>query len=204
MKKPKRLSLMTDKVRFVGDPIAVVVAETLAQAKDAAEAVEVDIEPLPAVTRRAKPQSPARRSFTTTCRQRRARLSLRRSRQGRGGLLQGRARHQAPPGQQPRCRERDGAARGDRLFDKASGRFTLNVGCQGAFGMKGQLVDILGVTPDKVHVLVGNVGGSFGMKAAVYPEYVPILHAAKELGRPGEVDGRPLRELRLGPSRPRP
>src|SRR5262249_57162003 len=50
MKKPKRFSLMTDKVRFVGDPIAVVVAETLAQAKDAAEAVEVDIDALPAVT----------------------------------------------------------------------------------------------------------------------------------------------------------
>ena len=33
-------------------------------------------------------------------------------------------------------------------------------------------------------MLTGNVGGSFGMKAAVYPEYVPILHAAKELGRP--------------------
>ena len=40
----------TDKVRFVGDPVAFVVAETLLQAKDAAEAVEVDIEPLPAVT----------------------------------------------------------------------------------------------------------------------------------------------------------
>src|SRR5436190_13140920 len=51
MKKPKRHSLMTDKVRFVGDPVAVVVAETLAQARDAAEAVELDIEALPAVTR---------------------------------------------------------------------------------------------------------------------------------------------------------
>ena len=52
---------MTDKVRFVGDPIAVVVAETAMQAKDAAEAVEVDIEPLPAVTRAsdaAKPGAP--------------------------------------------------------------------------------------------------------------------------------------------------
>src|SRR3954469_5959739 len=61
MKKPKRFSLMTDKVRFVGDPIAVVIAETVAQAKDAAEAVEVDIEPLPSVTRAseaAKPGAP--------------------------------------------------------------------------------------------------------------------------------------------------
>jgi carbon-monoxide dehydrogenase large subunit len=45
--------------------------------------------------------------------------------------------------------------------------------------MKGQLVDILGVPPEKVHVLTGNVGGSFGMKAAVYPEYVPIIHARR-------------------------
>ncbi len=50
MKKPPRNALPTDKVRFVGDPVACVVAETLWQAKDAAEAVEVEIEPLPAVT----------------------------------------------------------------------------------------------------------------------------------------------------------
>src|ERR671930_2415685 len=50
MKTPTRPSLATDKVRFVGDPVAFVVAETLAQAKDAAESVVVDIDPLPAVT----------------------------------------------------------------------------------------------------------------------------------------------------------
>src|SRR4051794_21771064 len=49
MKKPARHPLPVDKVRYVGDPIACVVAETLNQAKDAAEAIEVDIEPLPAV-----------------------------------------------------------------------------------------------------------------------------------------------------------
>src|SRR5258708_23077090 len=47
MRKPARPAMPTDKVRFVGDPIACVVAETLMQAKDAAEAVEVDIDPLP-------------------------------------------------------------------------------------------------------------------------------------------------------------
>ncbi len=50
MKTPTRYSLATDKVRFVGDPVAFVVAETQAQARDAAEAVVLDIEPLPAVT----------------------------------------------------------------------------------------------------------------------------------------------------------
>ena len=51
MKKPPRPALATDKVRFVGDPIAFVVADTLLQAKDAAEAIEVDIEALPVVVR---------------------------------------------------------------------------------------------------------------------------------------------------------
>jgi len=50
MKKPARLGLATEKVRWVGDPVAFVVAETVAQAKDAAEAVEMDIDSLPAVT----------------------------------------------------------------------------------------------------------------------------------------------------------
>src|SRR5665213_3958568 len=50
MKTPTRHSLATGKVRFVGDPVAFVVAETLAEAKDAAETVELDIEQLPAVT----------------------------------------------------------------------------------------------------------------------------------------------------------
>ena len=74
------------------------------------------------------------------------------------------------------------AAIGD--YDAASGRFTLHAGGQGVMGMKAQLAFVLGVTPDKVHVLTGNVGGSFGMKAAVYPEYVCVLHAARALGRP--------------------
>ena len=50
MRKPPRPALAMDKVRFVGDPVACVIAETALQAKDAAEAVSLDIEPLPAVT----------------------------------------------------------------------------------------------------------------------------------------------------------
>ena len=61
MKKPIRKSLASDKIRFVGDPVACVVAETYLRAKDAAEAVELDIEPLPAVataSEAAKPGAP--------------------------------------------------------------------------------------------------------------------------------------------------
>ena len=185
MKKPKRHSLHTDKVRFVGDPIAVVIADTLAQAKDAAEAVAVDIETLPAVTRAREavaagaPQlyddvpgnvaldylygDPAKVAEAFAQAAHVTKLTLINSRLVVNAM-------------EPRA--------AIATFDQDSGRYTVNIGCQGAFGMKSQLVDILGVPPDKVHVLTGNVGGSFGMKAAVYPEYVPIIHAARELGRP--------------------
>ena len=185
MKKPKRPSLPTDKVRFVGDPIAVVVAGTVAQAKDAAEAIEADIEPLPAVT---KASEAARQGAPTLYDEAPGNVALdylygdpakvadafaKAAHVTKLTLINSRLVVNA---MEPR------AAIGE--FDQKTGRFILHVGCQGAFGMKNQLVDILGVPADKVRVLTGNVGGSFGMKAAVYPEYVPLLHAAKELGRP--------------------
>ncbi len=70
------------------------------------------------------------------------------------------------------------------VHDAAREHWTLHAQSQGVFGMKGQLVEILGAPADKVRVLTGHVGGSFGMKAAIYPEYVCILHAARALGRP--------------------
>jgi carbon-monoxide dehydrogenase large subunit len=185
MHKPVRHALAADKVRFVGDPVAVVVAETPLQAKDAADAVELDIEPLPAVTKlteAAAAEAPqlydevprnvaldfhygdsekVAAAFASAAHV--ARLSLVNSRVVVSAM-------------EPR------AAIGE--YDPKTERWTLHVGCQGAFGMKNQLMDVLGASADKVHVLVGNVGGSFGMKAAVYPEYVPVLHAARTLGRP--------------------
>ncbi len=50
--------------------------------------------------------------------------------------------------------------------------------------MKGNIAALLNVEPKQVRVISGNVGGSFGMKAALYPEYVCVLHAARALGRP--------------------
>jgi carbon-monoxide dehydrogenase large subunit len=70
-------------------------------------------------------------------------------------------------------------------YDAAEGRYTLHVGSQGVFGLRGMIANqVLKVPPDRVRVITRNVGGSFGMKAPVYPEYVGLLHAAKALGRP--------------------
>src|SRR5262249_35394321 len=185
MIKPPRPALATDKVRFVGDPVACVVAETLIQAKDAAEAVEVDIDPLPAVVRpvdAAKPGAPvihaeapgnvaldyhygdgdqvaaafAKAAHVT-------KLKLVNSRVVVNAL-------------EPRA--------AIASYDGASGRFTLHAPSQGVFGLRGQVADILKVEPKKLRMLTGHVGGWFAMKSAPFPEYLCVLHAARALGRP--------------------
>ena len=183
--RPKQMALAIGKVRYVGDPVACVVAETAKGARDAAEAVMIDVDPLPAVTSAraaAADEAPvlhedapknvvmsyhhgdaqaveaafAKAAHVTT-------LSIRNSRVVVSAM-------------EPR------SAIG--AFDEATGRYTLRLGCQGVFGLKASLKDVLGVPPEQVHILTGNVGGSFGMKASVYPEYPCLLLAAKQLGRP--------------------
>jgi len=180
-----RMPLASDKVRYVGDAIAFVVAETLAQARDAAEAVEVDIEALPAVTdaaEAAKPGAPqlydhipnnvaldyhygdaARIEAAFAGAAHVTRLDIVNSRV-------------AVVPMEPRV------ALGQ--YDKASERYTLQVPTQGVSGNKAIMARILNVPPEKVRILTANVGGSFGMKNLNYPEYACILHAARELGRP--------------------
>ena len=84
------------------------------------------------------------------------------------------------------------------------GRFTLRLGCQGVFGMRNMLKDVLGVEKEALHVLTFNVGGSFGMKASVYPEYPCLLLASKLFGAPVKwTDARsesfPVRQPWAGP-----
>ena len=69
-------------------------------------------------------------------------------------------------------------------YDPAADRYTLRIGTQGAFGMRGTLAQHLGVKEDKVRVVTGDVGGSFGMKSFAFPENALVPWAAKQLGRP--------------------
>jgi carbon-monoxide dehydrogenase large subunit len=184
--KPPRPALPVDRVRYVGEAIALVVAESPTQARDAAELVEPQIEPLPAaVDLRAAAAEGAPRihdqapgnvcldwrggdaaaveaAFRTAAHV--TRLSIVNNRVVVMPL-------------EPRAAVAE--------YDAGSGRYTLHTGCQGVFGMQQGLAKaILKVEPGKVRVLTGDVGGSFGMKAPPYPEYVALLHAARQLGRP--------------------
>jgi carbon-monoxide dehydrogenase large subunit len=69
-------------------------------------------------------------------------------------------------------------------YDKTSERFTIQVPTQGVAGNRANLAKNMKLPNEKVRVLTANVGGSFGMKNINYPEYMCILYAAKELGKP--------------------
>lgn len=180
-----RPALVTDKVRFVGDPVAFVVATTLNQARDAAEAIVLDIEPLPAVTSAEAATQPGApqlydhipnnvaldfHSGDT------AALDTAFAKASHIARLDIANTRLAVVAMEPRS----ALAR----YDKGAERFTIEVPTQGVVGNRTSLAKTMNVPPDKVQLLTHNVGGSFGMKNANYPEYVCILHATKELGRP--------------------
>ena len=185
MLSPVRYALAIDKARHVGEAIAAIVAETLAEAKDAAEAVQVEIEPLPAVTAPGKAAAPGApvlyddvpgnvgldfhfgdsekvaAAFASAAHV--TRLQLRNNRIVVNAM-------------EPRSAVAQ--------YDPDRRHWTLHVGCQGVFGFRNYIAGVFGVGRDQVRVLTDRVGGSFGMKQPTYPEYYCILHAARELGRP--------------------
>ncbi len=185
MRKPPRPALPTDKVRFVGDPVAFVVAETPLQAKDAAEAIAVDIDALPAVVR---PEEAVREGAPLIHADAPGNVAL----DYHYGDSEQVAAAFAKAAHVTRLKLVNSRLVVNPLeprsaigvHDPASGRFTLHAPSQGAFGMKGNMAEILKVEPKQVRILTGNVGGSFGMKSAPFPEYVCVLHAARALGRP--------------------
>src|SRR3954463_2707622 len=181
-----RTALMSDKVRYVGDPVAFVVAQTLAQARDAGEAIELDIEPLPAVTgaeEAAKPGAPQLYDHIPN----NVALDYHYGDTAKVEAAFASAAHVtklditntrvAVVAMEPRAALAS--------YDRKSERYTIQVPTQGVAGNRTNLAkNLLKVPNDKVHLLTANVGGSFGMKKINYPEYMCILHAAKVLGRP--------------------
>src|SRR5512140_396150 len=164
-----RPALAADKVRFVGDPVACVVAETVAQAKDAAEAVAINIEPLPVVLKPADAVKPGAPLVFDAVPNNIA-LDYHFGDAAKVAEAFAKAKHvtrletsnqrMVVNAMEPR------AAIGE--YDAAGNKWTLYSSSQGVHGMKSTLMDVLGAPAEKVRVVTGQVGGSFGMKAAVY------------------------------------
>jgi len=180
-----RPSLAHGRVRHVGEPVALVVAETAAQAQDAAEAVAIEYRDLPAAVTaeealaRGAPQlhevapgnlvldysggdeAAANAAFEKAAR-----------------VVKLKAYHTRVVGNPMEPRAATGS------FDAASGTYYLHATTQGVGPMRGQLSAVLGVPLEKVRVVAEEVGGGFGVRFNAYPEYGALLYAAKKLGRP--------------------
>lgn len=182
---PPHPALAEGMVRHVGDPVAFIVADTVKQGRDAAEAIEVDYDILPAITdpatamdkgqTRVWPEVEHNLAFDWEIGDKKAtetqfakaahitRLTVVNNRIVVNSLE---AR----------------AALAD--FDSAQGRWTLYANTQGGWLVKNLIGPVFGVDPNQFRVVTPDVGGGFGMKLFLYAEHVLTCYASRKLGRP--------------------
>jgi carbon-monoxide dehydrogenase large subunit len=181
-----RLPLATDRVRHVGDPVAFIVAETVQQARDAAEAVVVDYAELPSATDLATAHVPGQPQIwasapNNTC------FDWEAGDKDKAAALISQAAHVTRltvVNNRVVVASMEGRACAAE-YDAASGRYTLHAGTQGSWLVKNLLASsVLKVDPDKIRVMTPDVGGGFGMKLYLYAEYALCAIAAKQVGRP--------------------
>jgi carbon-monoxide dehydrogenase large subunit len=173
-------------VRYVGNPVAFVVAETLAQAKDAAELIEIDYEPLPAVTSTAQakaagapvvwPEAPGNVIYTLQMGDKAA-VEAAFANAAHVETLSVINNRVSANAMEPR------ASVG--LYDAANRRYTLYMSSQGPHRNKQMIAgQILRIPESDLRVISRDVGGGFGMKGQGYPEDPLVVWAAGKLGRP--------------------
>ncbi|ASP22680.1 carbon monoxide dehydrogenase large chain [Antarctobacter heliothermus] len=176
---PKRPVLAEDRVRYVGEPVAVVIAETLEQARDAAEMIEFDYDELPVAMAIAAgentihAEAPDNRAFDFGIGDEEATNAAFAAAAKTVSLEVGDNRI-IVNSMEPR-----GA-----YAEWQDGRVHLAFGGQGVWGMKGELARTYHMEPEQIRITNPDVGGGFGMKGFPYPEYFVLPYAAKETGRP--------------------
>jgi len=180
-----RPALASGRARYVGDPIAAIVAESLSEAKDAAELVEVDFEELdavadiaaaisdgaPQVREEAQSNSLPARTHGDKVATEEAFADAHRIVELK--LVNNRL---APTSMEPR-----GCV---ASYDESTDKFTLTLGTQGVHSVRDALSATLGVAAEKVHVITADVGGGFGPRLFLDRETVVAAFAARELKRP--------------------
>lgn len=181
---PTQPILATDKVRHVGDRVALIVADTLTQAKDAAELLEVDYEALPAVSL----DSACAQGTAKVWDEAQSNVSFEMETGDRKAVEQqfAAAAHVTKIAvHYPRASANTMEPRGALATrDPIDGRYTLCSSTQNPFRARETVCDVLGMPQLNLRVKTMDVGGSFGMKGQTYPEDVLVVWAAGKLSRP--------------------
>ncbi|MFO1180611.1 xanthine dehydrogenase family protein molybdopterin-binding subunit [Ottowia sp.] len=181
---PERYPLAVDAARFVGEAVALVVADSLQQARDAAEAVWVDYAEAPAVPSlaaalRAEVVVTPLAPDNIACEARHGDAKAAQAAFARAAhIVKLDLTHQrvAALTLEPRSVR--------AAWDAASGRLDMHLSSQMPTGVRAAVAATLGLAPEAVRVRVGDVGGGFGMKTGAYPEDVAVAWAARATGRP--------------------
>ena len=182
---PPHYPLPADKARFVGEAVAMVVAKTLLAAKDGAERVEVDYEVLPAVT---ETTAAARQDAPRVHEGARSNVCIDAEIGDAAATAAAFARATHVARFETWVRRVTGVPMEPRAvlaaYDPESGRYTVYAGNGGAVRLKNDIAAILDVPADKVRVLMQDVGGNFGTRGMIYPEFALAAWAARRVGRP--------------------
>ena len=183
MPDPCQPALATTRARYAGEPVAMIVAETEAEALDAGEAVVVEYEPLPAVTTYEQARAPESPVWEDNPRN----ITFDREQGDREAtdaafaaaahvvevtLANNRV---TPVFLEPRS--------AIASYDAEHETWTLTLGCQTAHGMRGLLAHMLGIEPERLRVVVPDMGGGFGARGTPYPEFALLLAATRLTGR---------------------
>jgi carbon-monoxide dehydrogenase large subunit len=170
--EPMRHALAPAEVRFVGEPAAMVLAETPEQAADAAELISVDYDPLPSIM---DPAASGEVAFTWKLGDAETARAAIESAAHVVTVREASNRVAAVPAE-----TRSAIA----SYDETTGDYLLQTQTQGVHLMRRLAAASLGVPPERVRVLTPDVGGSFGMKLVLYPEQTALLAGARIAGRP--------------------
>jgi carbon-monoxide dehydrogenase large subunit len=172
---PPRMPITADEARFVGDAVAMVVAQTRNQARDAAEMIEIDWEPLAAV---ADLPGAARAGSVAAY----YHMGDKAAREAAFAAAKHVVRLQVV-NQRVVANPLEPRALAAQ-FDAATGRYTLWCPTQNVHNTRAQLATVLGAKEDALRIVSADVGGGFGARGYAYPEHAALLWAAKKLGRP--------------------
>jgi carbon-monoxide dehydrogenase large subunit len=177
--------LAVDKVRYVGEAVVLVVAETLAIARDAAERVAIDYEPLPAVTVTAAASQPGVALLWDEIPSNiflEAEVgdaaATERAFAGAAHVVQFETWVQRVTGVPLEARTAVGN------YDKQNGRYYLHAGSGGVVRQKNECAAMLCVPPEQMQVVARETGGNFGTKNSLFPEFPLVMWASKRVGRP--------------------